>query len=232
MDTVYVITQPSGFCDWSNLWTLLSAMGTFVAVWFAVKAFRRFEYQTVKPRQIDKVIKLLNFINSLSLHLVIRSEGTIEKARFRLSDLEIESICEIDASGSRTLLTSKYINFDLFFSTHFLYHKFSNDYLECIYLPIEIRTELSKLVEYRPANKTTNFPINYICINDGDNANLDGKEQWQYSTNYHKTLKNFKDQLIITKTAIEKWLYKQGITNLNFYYYKPNKFKTIIRKYF
>lgn len=230
MDTIYVITQPSTITDLPNIIAIVSTIGTFIALVFAYKAYRRFEYQTVKPLQIDSVLKFLISMNNYTIPIFLFNGDGIKKAILCFNNCEIEST-EINEKNNKYLvITNEYLNHPIFLKGSEI-RKYFKDSIDNIYMPKPLSNLLKQMIFCSSIINKNEIDSDFVVICDDISYNISTINEYNHidkittTNDYFNLIKN-------TIEATEEWLYKQGITNLDFNYFKPHYFNRVWKKLF
>lgn len=197
--------------------TILSLFISAGAFYVSYRAFKNFEYQVVKPKQIDLAF---NFYERLKQERFMFD--TVEHEGWQGGHFYFDGLQMVNIIGDHfeDKIITRDLNNKIIIFADYQFFAFLEDYYYNILFPISIKESLDKILVK---------PEEYIKGHNGDTILAYTKETgrtplYVYNLPNINTFEDFISELKNVFKSIEEWLYKQGINNLNFQYYEPYNF--------
>lgn len=143
--------------------------------------------------------------------------------------------CEIlsnevsDHTKRRKAITNEYLYNPFYLKGSEIREYFASP-LDDIYLPKHLFALLYKMVLGSQVINKKNISPDYVVLCNTKRYQISVIEDFDYLEGINST----NDYLLLVEETIrftEKWLYQQGITNLNYYYYHPNLIYSIWKRF-
>lgn len=199
--------------------SIISVIVSLLTLGVLFNASKKFALQIALPEQINHMLTLYKKVQNISFDVLIWSSNTIiDRYKYSTKSNEIFSTTEI-INGIRSQLDKKYFR--------------NNIYFQYTFNPFEsLRNEFD---DYKTPKVIFNKYIE-LTISDFDDIKVENDElilishngfnsdgSLKFSKNNYQTLDELCLAIKDMIENIEKWLYKKGIDNFDYIYYKKKK---------